>query len=360
MTPNETFSLGIQRFHLRVVADHPYTRRSLIVSNIVKGGKCVFERDFPTGQQLPAIKNETKGTAESQNQEQKIQDVILLQGSIYSKTNLLQYSGTRNAINRYGRRFANPTKNGRTFTLGDIDSAPCSLTGKELQEYAMCCTGEDADAIFRHEIKIILANDIGITLEDDKSYTLFWYVSKLQEASIRCVGDAEAAFTNHLQKPDRKNQISTSIYYLFHHASYFLIQSLALLLPALLSKLVLRDLSSNHQKAKEEAREDASAAKEELMSKTKELKRSKEVIQSLQCANGQNEKSISQLKETIQALERRQGELVNERDRYRTVVRQTQTITRIHETYMTSFTNFASEGERLQTDLESLRQQGYL
>ncbi|KAL3941245.1 MAG: hypothetical protein SGBAC_004364 [Bacillariaceae sp.] len=276
----------------------------------------MFQGDFPTCLSVPVIKNETKGTAESQNQEQKIQDVILLQGSIYSKTSLLLYTDTEAGRLGHSGPFTNPTANGRTFTLGDIDSAPCTLTGKELQEYAMCCTGEDADAIFRHEIKIILANDIGITLEDDKFYTLFWYVSKLQEASIRCVEDAEAAFTNHLNNDANRNSLIDTRKLVFEYAFSFLIQAMVLLFPALV-------VSPDHPSMHAEAMEDACAAKEELMvkneelvSKMEELKRRQKMIQRLQSNNRQKRRSIAVLQARNEALERGQKELVKERDKY--------------------------------------------
>mmetsp|Transcript_23642 Transcript_23642/g.57977 ORF Transcript_23642/g.57977 Transcript_23642/m.57977 type:complete len:378 (+) Transcript_23642:285-1418(+) len=352
---NDT-SLGIQRLHRRVIADHPYTRRNQIVSNIVKGGKCLFQGDFATC--LLQVNNrsvtEEVRTPSRIKKEQKIRDTVLLQGNIYSKTILLEYTESWAARHdNSGEIFKNPAGNGQTFTLEDIENAPCALTGKELVEYAMRCTGEDDNAIFLHEVKIILARDLlGTKLEDDKVYTLFWYVSALQQASNRWVENAEEEFSNHLHASDRNTQVGIRKWFFG-----LLIKALLFFLEACSSKLVsLGDLSysysSRNKHGLEEANEDASAAKEELMAKNEELKRSNEMIKRLQRANGNCERCIGGLKASVEALERRQEELVYERDMYQSVARRVENVTRIHRVYMDSFNHFSVEAGHLQTELE--------
>ena len=83
--PTNKTAVAIQRFDRRVVADHPYTRRNQIVSNIVTGGKCLFLGDFPTFLQSEVPNNETDNRTRSKIiLEQKARDVVLLQGNIYS------------------------------------------------------------------------------------------------------------------------------------------------------------------------------------------------------------------------------------------------------------------------------------
>ncbi|CAJ1959838.1 unnamed protein product [Cylindrotheca closterium] len=315
----------IQRFDRRIIPDHRYTRRNRIVSNIVNGGKCLFLGDFPTFQESTVSNNKVTYLEASRIlQEQKMRDVVLLQGNIYSKAILLQYTSTpAGRVGRASQYCKNPTGNGKTFLVEDVQNAPFALTGKELLDYAIRSSGEDPNAIFPHEVKIILEKDLQIKVDEETHYSLLWYVTKLESASSCWVEDADAAFNDFLNSPDRDNEFIGPVELTRIFVSFF-IAALLLLLPGIVSKLVLQEQPSpskqQHEDEVARAEEALVDAKLELEAKIEELKDYKEVIQRLHGENEQSKYSIAIWKASIEVFQKRQRELMQDRNTYRSMV----------------------------------------
>ena len=305
---NNGEDLSIKRFHRRVLPDHPYTHRHQIVTNIWKGGKCPFLCDFPT-------QTITENGVRVQQEQER--DVVLMQGLICSKSVLLHYMGVEGTKRNHSGYFANPTGNGKTFSMADACFAKSRVTGKELLEYAMRCSGVEANTnIFRHEVQIILRQDLEISVEEEKEYSLFWYVSQLERASTK-VEERANSFNSRIQTPQRDNRMvatTNTVKKEPWELMFDLVLSyLIIFLPAILVCLHWMPPTMDDYKVEEEEDEqDIMAAKEELRSKNKELLQSNTKNQMLEWTICKHESTIEELKAKIDALEKEQKELVKE------------------------------------------------